>query len=40
MTTTAETRRAAPLVRLTDAGKRYGNIIALTGISGTTARSW
>jgi simple sugar transport system ATP-binding protein len=32
-TTTAETRRAAPLVRLTDAGKRYGNIIALSGIT-------
>jgi simple sugar transport system ATP-binding protein len=31
-TTTAETRTAAPLVRLTNAGKRYGNIIALTGI--------
>ncbi|HEX8858001.1 MAG TPA: ATP-binding cassette domain-containing protein [Actinomycetes bacterium] len=31
-TTTAETRAAAPLVRLTNAGKRYGNIIALTGI--------
>jgi simple sugar transport system ATP-binding protein len=31
--TTAETRTAAPLVRLTDAGKRYGNIIALTGIT-------
>jgi simple sugar transport system ATP-binding protein len=32
-TTTAETRTAAPLVRLTDAGKHYGNIIALTGIT-------
>jgi simple sugar transport system ATP-binding protein len=32
-TTTAETRTAAPLVRLTNAGKRYGNIIALTGIT-------
>jgi simple sugar transport system ATP-binding protein len=32
MTTTAETRTAAPLVRLSNAGKRYGNIIALTGI--------
>jgi len=31
-TTTAETRTAAPLVRLSNAGKRYGNIIALTGI--------
>jgi simple sugar transport system ATP-binding protein len=31
-TTTAETRTAAPLVRLRNAGKRYGNIIALTGI--------
>ncbi len=33
MTTTAGTTTAAPLVRLTDAGKRYGNIIALTGIT-------
>src|ERR1700754_3044910 len=32
-TTTAETRTKAPLVRLTDAGKNYGNIIALQGIS-------
>ncbi|HZD70268.1 MAG TPA: ATP-binding cassette domain-containing protein [Actinomycetes bacterium] len=32
-TTTAETKTAAPLVRLTNAGKRYGNIIALTGIT-------
>jgi simple sugar transport system ATP-binding protein len=32
-TTTAETQTAAPLVRLTDAGKHYGNIIALTGIT-------
>jgi simple sugar transport system ATP-binding protein len=32
-TTTVETRKAAPLVRLTNAGKRYGNIIALTGIT-------
>jgi simple sugar transport system ATP-binding protein len=32
-TTTAETRQAAPLVRLTDAGKHYGNIIALRGIT-------
>jgi simple sugar transport system ATP-binding protein len=33
MTTTAETKTAAPLVRLTNAGKHYGNIIALTGIT-------
>jgi simple sugar transport system ATP-binding protein len=36
MTTTAdrtETKQATPLVRLTDAGKHYGNIIALTGIT-------
>jgi simple sugar transport system ATP-binding protein len=33
MTTTAETRTAAPLVRLTDAGKNYGNIIALQGVT-------
>jgi len=32
-TTTAETVTAAPLVRLTDAGKHYGNIIALQGIT-------
>jgi simple sugar transport system ATP-binding protein len=32
-TTTAETRQAVPLVRLTDAGKHYGNIIALSGIT-------
>ncbi len=32
-TTTAETMTAAPLVRLTDAGKHYGNIIALQGIT-------
>ena len=32
-TTTAETRQAAPFVRLTDAGKHYGNIIALRGIT-------
>jgi simple sugar transport system ATP-binding protein len=34
MTTTAEpTKTAAPLVRLEDAGKNYGNILALQGIS-------
>ena len=35
MTTTeaAPNRTAAPLVRLTDAGKNYGNIIALQGVS-------
>jgi simple sugar transport system ATP-binding protein len=33
MTTTAETRTAAPLVRLTDAGKNYGNIIALQDVT-------
>ena len=33
MTTTAETKTAAPLVRLVDAGKNYGNIIALQGIT-------
>jgi simple sugar transport system ATP-binding protein len=32
-TTTAEPRTAAPLVRLTGAGKRYGNIIALRDIT-------
>jgi simple sugar transport system ATP-binding protein len=32
-TTTAERSTAAPLVRLTDAGKNYGNIIALQGVS-------
>jgi simple sugar transport system ATP-binding protein len=32
-TTTAERKTAAPLVRLTNAGKRYGSIIALTGIT-------
>jgi simple sugar transport system ATP-binding protein len=32
-TTTADTRTAAPLVRLTDAGKNYGNIIALQGVT-------
>jgi simple sugar transport system ATP-binding protein len=30
---TADTRTAAPLVRLTDAGKNYGNIIALQGVT-------
>jgi simple sugar transport system ATP-binding protein len=33
MTTTAETKTEAPLVRLTDAGKNYGNIIALQGVT-------
>jgi simple sugar transport system ATP-binding protein len=33
MTTAAETTTKAPLVRLIDAGKNYGNIIALEGIS-------
>jgi len=37
MTTTSEgskdTRKAVPLVRLTDAGKSYGSIIALSGIN-------
>jgi simple sugar transport system ATP-binding protein len=33
MTTTADTTTAAPLVRLTDAGKNYGNIIALQGVT-------
>jgi simple sugar transport system ATP-binding protein len=33
MTTTAETKTAAPLVRLDDAGKNYGNIIALQGVT-------
>jgi simple sugar transport system ATP-binding protein len=32
-TTTEETRTAAPLLRITDVGKHYGNIIALTGIT-------
>jgi simple sugar transport system ATP-binding protein len=32
-TTTADTTTAAPLVRLTDAGKHYGNIIALQGVT-------
>jgi simple sugar transport system ATP-binding protein len=30
---TADTKTAAPLVRLTDAGKNYGNIIALQGVT-------
>jgi simple sugar transport system ATP-binding protein len=33
MTTTVETKTGAPLVRLTDAAKHYGNIIALSGIT-------
>jgi simple sugar transport system ATP-binding protein len=33
MTTTADTTTKAPLVRLTDAGKNYGNIIALQGVN-------
>jgi simple sugar transport system ATP-binding protein len=33
MTTTADTRTETPLVRLTDAGKNYGNIIALQGVT-------
>ena len=33
MTATADTRTEAPLVRLTDAGKNYGNIIALQGVT-------
>lgn len=33
MTATADTRTGAPLVRLTDAGKNYGNIIALQGVT-------
>ena len=33
MTATADTKTAAPLVRLTDAGKNYGNIIALQGVT-------
>jgi simple sugar transport system ATP-binding protein len=32
-TTSTETTRKAPLVRITDVGKRYGNVIALTGIT-------
>jgi simple sugar transport system ATP-binding protein len=33
MTTTLDKKTADPLVRLTDAGKNYGSIIALSGIS-------
>ena len=33
MTSTADTKTPAPLVRLTDAGKNYGNIIALQGVT-------
>jgi simple sugar transport system ATP-binding protein len=33
MTTTADPKTAVPLVRLTDAGKNYGNIIALQGVT-------
>jgi simple sugar transport system ATP-binding protein len=33
MTATADTRTGAPLVRLSDAGKNYGNIIALQGVT-------
>ena len=33
MTTTADTTTRTPLVRLTGAGKHYGNIIALEGVS-------
>jgi simple sugar transport system ATP-binding protein len=33
MTATADTRTAAPLVRLADAGKNYGTIIALQGVT-------
>ena len=33
MTATADTRTTAPLVRLSDAGKNYGNIIALQGVT-------
>jgi simple sugar transport system ATP-binding protein len=33
MTSTVETKTAAPLVRLSDAGKHYGSIIALSGVS-------
>jgi ABC-type sugar transport system ATPase subunit len=32
-TTTAETKNGAPLVRRSNAGKHYGNIIALQGVS-------
>jgi simple sugar transport system ATP-binding protein len=33
MTTTTETQPSAPLVRLTNAAKHYGNIIALSGVT-------
>jgi simple sugar transport system ATP-binding protein len=33
MTTTADTKTETPLVRLTDAGKNYGSIIALQGVT-------
>ena len=33
MTATADTRTGAPLVRLADAGKNYGSIIALQGVT-------
>jgi simple sugar transport system ATP-binding protein len=33
MTTTADPKTATPLVRLSDAGKNYGNIIALQGVT-------
>jgi simple sugar transport system ATP-binding protein len=33
MTTTADTKTDTPLVRLTDAGKNYGSIIALQGVT-------
>ncbi len=33
MTATVETKQAAPLVRLTEAGKNYGNILALQGVT-------
>jgi simple sugar transport system ATP-binding protein len=33
MTTTADTKTETPLVRLDDAGKNYGNIIALQGVT-------
>jgi simple sugar transport system ATP-binding protein len=33
MTTTADTQTETPLVRLDDAGKNYGTIIALQGVT-------
>jgi len=33
MTATAETERSVPLVKLTNAGKNYGNILALQGVN-------